>query len=450
MPASPHLHLPSSIRAGLALAILLPGPLLASGFAVQDQSAGSIALGHAGAASADSAAVALQNPAMATGFDRSSTSVNLGGISLSADFQNAGSLNAIGLPVAMPATAAADGAAPLLSLFHTRRLSERLHFTFSMHTPFGLATDYDPDWVGRYQLTTAELATLALNPSLAWKVSDTISLAAGLRAVHAKSKLASAVDFGTLCLVAIDPTSCAGAQIGPGSHDGHATIEADDWGYGFNLALAVRASDRTRWGLTWRSKVDLDLDGDAQFDNPTLPGPFAGLTMTPLTTDGDARSDITLPESLTASLYHDLSGSTALVADYTHTRWSRLHALVVSFANGAPDKVVPFNWKDTHKLAVGLMHELDDRWQLRGGLEWESSAVDDAERNPVVPDSRRLFAGIGARFRLASGGSVDFGLGRLRFARGGIDYTLPGAGTLRGRYALDSWHVGIQYNRGFN
>ncbi|MEZ5484209.1 MAG: outer membrane protein transport protein [Lysobacteraceae bacterium] len=436
--------------APLFLASLFCGQVLASGFAVQDQSAGGIALGHAGASAADSAAVALQNPAIATGFDRSSTSINLGGISLSADFQNDGSLNAIGLPAAIPAGAGADGAAPLLSLFHTRPLSDRLSLAFSLHTPFGLATDYDSGWVGRYQLTTAELATLELNPSLAWKVNDTVSLAAGLRAVYAKSKLASAVDFGTLCLLAVDPASCAAAQIGPGSHDGHATIEADDWGHGINLALAVRASDRTRWGLTWRSKVDLGLDGDAGFDNPTLPGPFAAITMTPLTTDGDARSDITLPESLTASLYHGLSERTAVVADYRFTRWSRLEALTVSFTNGAPDKVVPFNWKDTSKLAVGLMHDLDEQWQLRGGLEWESSAVDDADRNPVVPDSRRLFAGIGARYRLSSGGSVDLGLGRLRFERGGIDYTLPGAGTLRGRYALDSWHVGIQYNHGFN
>lgn len=434
----------------LAIASLAHGPLVASGFAVQDQSAGSIALGHAGAAAADSAAVALLNPAMATAFDTSTTGINLGGISLSADFRNDGSLNAIGLPAAIPAGAGADGAAPLLSLFHTRPLSDRLAFTFSMHTPFGLATDYDSGWVGRYQLTTAELATLELNPSLAWKLNDSVSLAAGLRAVYAKSKLASAVDFGTLCLVAVDPAACAGAGIGPGSHDGHASIEADTWGHGINLALAVRPSETTRWGLTWRSKVDLDLEGDARFDNPSLPGPFAALTMTPLTSNGDARSDITLPESLTASLYHGFAENTALVADYTYTRWSRLQALTMTFANGAPDKVVPFNWKDTSKLAVGLMHDLDDRWQLRGGLEWESSAVDDTDRNPVVPDSRRVFAGIGARYRLASGGSLDLGLGRLRFARGGIDYSLPGAGTLRGRYALDSWHVGIQYNRGFN
>ena len=443
--ATPRLH-PSLLLAAIGAAFA-PASTLASGFMVQDQSASTLVNGHAGMAAALDASVAYTNPAAATQFDEAQWSVNVGGISLAADFADRGSLSAVGTPASGPARASADGAAPLLSLFYVRPLNDRVHLAFSMHTPFGLSTSYDEDWVGRYQVTTAELKTLALNPSLAFELNDHWSAAIGVSAVYAEAMLESAVDFGSLCFAVVGVDGCAAAQILPQTRDGQVEIVADDWGFGANAALFGRVGERTQVGLAWRGRVALNHTGEARFHNPQLPGPFAALTQTVATQDGPVRAPLDLPASLTFGLDHRLTEATHLVADLSWTDWSTLQDIRIDYANGAAATVVDFSWEDTLKLGLGINHRLNDQWLLRTGLEFEESAVSDARRNPVVPDSRRVFAAIGARRTLSDRSSLDLGLGRLRFARSDIDRAVLGAGRLVGDYALDSWHLGLQYNR---
>lgn len=428
------------------LAAGLGGAAFGSGFTVQSQSAAAIANGHGGVARADDASVALLNPALATRFDAPQTSVALGGIALTADFDNRQSLSAVGTPASGPANSSADGAAPLLSVFHTRPIGERSAFTVALYTPFGLSTDYDPEWVGRYQVQTAQLKTLAVSPALAFELGEGWSASVGATAVHGQTKLISAVDFGTVCFAAIGPAACVPANIVPQGNDGTARIDAEGNGIGWTASLAWQATERLRFGAHLRSKIDLDVSGDTSFRNPALPGPFAALTRTPATTDGGVDSTLVLPEIASVGLAFDVSENTQLVADLIWTRWSRLQDIRLRYTNGAADSVIPFAWQNTRKVGLGLNHRTSTRWQWKGGVEWESSAVSDANRNAVVPDSDRLFVGGGFRYTLADDRSVDVALGMIRFARSTIDRSILGAGRLRGDYALDSLHLGVQYN----
>ena len=429
-----------------AIALGLGGGALGSGFTVQSQSAAAIANGHSGVARADDASVALLNPALATRFDAPQTSVALGGIALTADFDNRNSLSAVGTPAIGPARSSADGAAPLLSVFHTRPLGDSAAFTVALYTPFGLSTDYDPEWVGRYQVQTAQLKTLAVSPALAFEVNEQLSASVGLTALRGQTKLISAVDFGAVCFAAIGPTACASANVLPQSQDGSARIDAEGNGFGWTASAAWQASERLRFGAHLRSKIDLDVSGRTGFRNPALPGPFAALTQSPATTDGSVESTLVLPEIASAGLAYDVGDATQLIADVTWTRWSRLQDLRLRFGNGAADSVIPFQWRNTRKIGLGLNHRSSARWQWKGGVEWESSAVSDANRNPIVPDSDRLFVGGGLRYSFDGKRSMDVALGMIRFARSTIDRDIVGAGRLRGDYALDSLHLGVQYN----
>ncbi len=435
-----------------AIAALLPAVLpsaQASGFAVQDQSAASLGLGHLGVALSDDASTALSNVAATTELRGAHYALNLGGIRLGAKFSNQGSLSPAGTPATGGAQASADGAAPLLSFFYARPLAKDLSLGFALFTPFGLSTTYDSNWVGRYQVQKAELKTLSLMPSVAWRASDQLSLGAALNLIKTEATLRSAVDFGTVCFAAIGPTGCAGAGILPQGADGTATIKGSSWDLGFQLAAHLRPADGTRIGLQYKSRMRPEVSGDARFANPTLPGPFAALTQTPATSNGGIRSTLELPESVTLGLAQALNTDTELVAEYAWTRWSRLQDLRIRFANGAPDLVTRFGWQDTHKFGLGVKHRLDAQWLLRAGLETESSAVSDANRNPVVPDSRRTFVGVGARYQSSPTTSWDFGYGHIRFARSSINNAVLGQGTITGRYALDSDHIGVQFNRQF-
>lgn len=445
-PATLHLRGRSTHLLAAAIAAGLCGSVLGSGFTVQSQSAAAIANGHGGVARADDASVALLNPALATRFDTPQTSVALGGIALTADFDNRQSLSAVGTPAIGPSQSSADGAAPLLSVFHTRPLSERLALSVALYTPFGLSTDYDPEWVGRYQVQTAELKTLAVSPALAFALSDQLSASIGITALRGQTKLISAVDFGAICFAAIGPTACASANVLPQGQDGSARIDAEGNGYGWTASAAWQATERLRFGAHVRSKIDLDVAGETSFGNPVLPGPFVGLTQTPATSNGGVASTLVLPEIATAGLAWDVGARTQLIADTTWTRWSRLQDIRLVFDNGAADSVIPFGWQNTRKLGLGVNHRASDRWQWKGGVEWESSAVNDANRNAIVPDSERVFVGGGARYWFSDQRSIDVALGAIRFARSRIDRDIVGAGRLRGDYALDSLHLGVQYN----
>jgi long-chain fatty acid transport protein len=430
----------------LVLSLAPASGALASGFTVQSQSPGAIANGHAGVARADDASVALLNPALATRFDEAGWSVAVGGIALTADFDNRQSLSAVGTPATGPQRASADGAAPLLSLFHVRPLGERSALSMAVYTPFGLSTRYDRDWVGRYQVQQAELKTLAVSPALAFAPTEEISLSLGLSALHGRTKLVSAIDFGSVCFAAVGPQACSAAAILPQAQDGGAVIEADGSGFGWTASAAWQAHPRTRLGFLYRSKIDLDVSGDTRFRNPDLPGPFAALTQSPATSDGGVRSRLILPEIATIGAAINLNPRTQLIADVTWTRWSRLRDIRLRFDNGAADSVIPFDWQNTRKLGLGLNYRSSERWQWKGGVEWESSAVSDENRNAVVPDSDRFFVGAGLRYQLQERRSLDVALGAIRFSRSTIDRDIVGAGTLRGDYALDSLHLGVQYN----
>lgn len=443
-PSRRHAHRLRALCGALALGLC--GGALASGFTVQSQSAAAIANGHGGVARADDASVALLNPALATRFDRPQASIALGGIALTADFDNRDSLSAVGTPALGPARSSADGAAPLLSVFHTRPIGERSAFTVALSTPFGLSTDYDPEWVGRYQVQTAELKTLALSPALAFALDEAWSVSIGATLVRGQTTLISAVDFGAFCFAALGPAACAPAGILPQGRDGTARIDAEGNGVGWTTSATWQANERLRFGLHWRSKIDLDVSGDTSFRNPALPRPFAALTQSPATTNGGVASTLVLPEIATLGLAFDVGDATQLVADATWTRWSRLQDIRLRFDNGAADSVIPFGWRNTRKLGLGINHRSNARWQWKGGVEWESSAVSDANRNAIVPDSDRLFLGGGVRHTFDDRRSLDVALGAIRFARSRIDRDIAGSGRLRGDYALDSLHFGVQYN----
>ncbi len=153
--------------------------------------------------------------------------------------------------------------------------------------PFGLSTEYDATWPGRYQAVKSSLQAIDLNPSIAWQATDTLSLAVGVSAQQAKATLTSAIDFGAACLGALGPTPCTGLGL-PQAADGLVVVDGDDWSYGWNAGLAWRPNADWTIGLTYRSGIEHEISGSADFTVPTR--------ALPLTASG-AFADIRLGKS---------------------------------------------------------------------------------------------------------------------------------------------------------
>ncbi len=138
-----------------------------------------------------------------------------------------------------------------------------MKFGLGVQTTFGLATKYKKGWTGQYHAVETDLKTVNLNPSIAYQVNGKLSVGGGLDIVIGEVILTSAIDLSNLAVV----------------RDGFADLEADNFsdpGFGFNFGLQYEIDMNTIIGASYRSEVDLDFSGDADFTVPVPVPPVFG------------------------------------------------------------------------------------------------------------------------------------------------------------------------------
>lgn len=278
------------------------------------------------------------------------------------------------------------------------RLTPDVHLGVGMNAPFGLKTEYDPDWAGRTQAIKSELKTIILNPSIAWKAGESLSLGAGLSIQYIEATLTNAT------------AAAPGAPLG--------TVEGDDYGWGFNLGALWQLSGTTRIGVTYRSEIDNTLKGTLDVNGVTAVNPVF--------------ADVTLPDSASLSLFHKMSERWEWLADVTWTGWSDFDELKIVNSGGVP--VTPpttENWDDSLRYSVGVNYHLNEKLTLRGGLAFDETPVSDAFRTARIPDEDRTWVAFGAQYRLSPKSTLDFGYAHLFVKDASID---EGAVNLVGDY----------------
>ncbi len=164
----------------------------AAGFQISEQSGTGLGRAFAGfGVINDDLSMAFYNPAALTQKEGTQLQVSeylIDGKSRFSDDDGVNNTTFGGGALVVPNTGGNDDGATFAvvpNLYFTMDVTDRLKYGFSITAPFGLATDYDRDWVGRYQAKESELLTININPSLAYRVSDSFSVGAGLVAEHA-------------------------------------------------------------------------------------------------------------------------------------------------------------------------------------------------------------------------------------------------------------------------
>jgi long-chain fatty acid transport protein len=301
-------------------------------------------------------------------------------------------------------------------------------FGIGVNTPFGLKTDYDDDWVGRYHAILSDLKTLNFNPSLGYRVNDKLSIGGGLNMMLADVELSSAIDFGTICVGSPAAASCAASGATQQEADGKADLDGDnydDLSFGFNLGFAYMLSKQTTIGVAYRSEIDIDVEGDADFNLPDNPVVQAVIGASPAFVDTDLKADVTLPASFSFSLAHRVGDFTWL-GDATWTGWSSFDELRIEYDNPAqPDTVTTEDWDDTMRYSVGVDYQYSDSLVLRTGLAYDESPIPSTERRtPRLPGEDRTWVSLGLTYIVSSAISVDVGYSHLFIDDGKIDNTL--------------------------
>lgn len=413
----------------------------AAGFALIEQSASGMGNAFAGsAATAEDASTVFYNPA---GMSRlEGTQITVGGhlIDLSAKFSNSGSSKPAAI-VTNPLGGnggEAGGIAVIPNLYFVMPIGDRVNFGVGVNAPFGLATEYDDDWAGRFQGIKSELMTINVNPALSFKVSDTFSIGAGLNYQRLDTELTNAV------------------VLGPNT-EGRAKLEADDDAWGWNVGFLFQPTPSTKIGASYRSKLDYTLDGTTTVTTSTG-------ALVP-TASGATHADVTLPDSFSLSLAQKLNDQWEFLADATFTRWSEINRInIVNSTNGTLRDSLVLDFDNTWRYSIGVNYKLNDGWTLKGGLALDQSPVKGATTRSVrLPDNDRTWVSLGAAMKIMQNGRLDMGYSHLFIKDADINFTrsqqapgfttptpAPGtASTVAGSYTGSVDIFSIQYTISF-
>lgn len=366
----------SKLTPALVLALSSPA-VMASGFALIEQSASGQGLSYAGAAaSTEDASVMWFNPAGLTEVAGSQAVAGMHVLLPSNDFTNSDSRIEGVMPLSGDDNAATNGLVP--NLYWKGQYGDYA-LGFGLNVPYGQKLEYADEWAGRYQSIETDLKSVNLNVNIARKLNDATSIGFGVNAQYVTLNMSQ--------------------KIFTGGADGEAEIEADSWGYGYNLGLLTQVSPSTKVGLSYRSEIIQNAKGEVDYNG-----------LAPMQ---DLKSDVTLPATAMFALTHDLNERITLLADATWTGWSAYDELVIEFANGSRTETNQ-NFKDSMRYALGLIYDYSDDWRFRTGVAFDETPVPNAEsRSSRTPDSNKTWLSVGFNYQVTPSVSLDAGYSHL-------------------------------------
>lgn len=383
-----------------------------AGFAIIEQSVTGLGRAFSGSAAvAEDASTIFFNPAGLTYLSHNEMAAGLNFIHPESDFNNNGSTIAPllgGTPITDTATDNDGGTLGIVpNFYYAHRLNDSMVAGIGVSAPFGLVTEYKDNWVGRYHAIKSDLKTVNINPSFAFKANEKLSLGAGINLQYIDLELTQAVDFGAACAASALAATCGLPQ----GFDGKATLTADDWSWGYNLGLIYQATDATRFALAYRSKISHKLKGKGEFSIPNSPGDSIALVAAGGGfTNGSINGKVSLPESASFAVHHQVNDKWAVMADASWTRWNRFQDLTIN----SPDSVrlnssKPERWDNNMRYGLGFTYAHNDKWTFRGGVAYDESPVSDEFRTPRIPDEDRKWVAVGASYKYSDHITVDAG-----------------------------------------
>ena len=414
-------------RTALAAALtVITSQASAAGFLLNEYSTSGLGRSFSGeGAVADNAASGSRNPATMTMFDRPAFSA--GAIYIDPDVDITGNSPLTG------ASTSASNIAPsewVPNLHFILPLNDQWALGASATSNYGLATDFNSGYAAGPMGGKTELKTGNFNLSAAYRVNQHFSVGVGFDAVYARAKIER--NAGEVGVLSSRGLISADTQI--------AHLKGDEWGYGWNAGLLYEVDDNNRYSLTYRSKVDIDFDGDYRNDLPAQLGGTGGSTIPGALT-------LNLPEMWEVSGYNRVAPKWAIHYSLTYTSWSQFQELKATGTSGQTLFEKHEGFKDAYRLALGTTYYYDDNWTFRTGIAFDDSPVPAQNRTISIPDQDRFWLSAGTTYAFNEDASVDVGVsymhGQKVHISEAISASLP-------NYEFDSegkaWLYGVNFN----
>lgn len=427
--------------AAAVMAVCAASAAHAAGFMLTEQSAGALGRAYAGVG--------------VDGTDISGVYYNPATMTLHPGTQIQAGFVAVGLDLAFEGN---DGVTTENGQYNTQaiphgyishQISDSMWVGLAMTVPFGMGTEYDDNWAYANRGISAEVLTFDFNPNVAWKVSDKLSLGAGMSIQYAKADLKMKDNI-------IKSVPALGTVNGE--------VDADSWAWGFNIGLMWTPVENLRFGLSYRSKINHNADGDFTLSDADVdmdvandlisqghltPELLAG--MQALVNNPQAASaTISTPAWLMATAAWDVNHLLSLYATFRWTDWSSFDTLdiksPVALASQGGVKTVENHWQDTYLFSVGADLRFTNWWTFRAGIGYETSPVDDPSyRTAIIPDADRWWFALGSSFQATKNMQVDVSAAWLHGTGERDLYTEEGGNVKAGRFEnLDAYLFGVQ------
>ena len=417
---------------GAAVLAMSASQAFASAFALQEQSGSGLGNAFAGgAAAAQDASTVYTNPAgmaLLPGMQivGSGTSIHP-----SAKFHDDGSVAAAFQPLG--GTGGDAGGAGLTGAllpagYFAMPLNSQWWIGVGANTPFGLKTEYDSDWLGRFQAVKSEVKTVNVNPAASYRINDMVTLGVGINWQRIDATLDSHINYAAAFAQGVQQGVAAGkipAAAAPvlinsaAGLESQADITGDDTAWGWNIGALFQLDQATRIGVAYRSKIKYTVNGNADFNHPTTLGALPP-TLAPVGAaiaagvnaalfNGPVTLALEVPDSANISFFKQLDSRWDVMADVQYTGWSSVQELRIVRDTGVTLAVTPENFRDTWRASVGANYHWTPEWMFRGGIAYDQSPVRDAERTPRLPDGDRTWFSFGVQYRFSPQFVVDGG-----------------------------------------
>lgn len=299
--------------------------------------------------------------------------------------------------------------------------SPDLKFGASAAVPYGQRVSNGGQFVGRYQSLVSSISDLNWNIAAAYRVTPQLSIGVGLAIDYFSARLTQAINTGRTAALTGDPTI---------------DISGSNTSAGYNLGVLYQFNENVRAGFDYRSRITHGISGTQQVTVPPLLAQLSPRTAAVLNAaNSPANTNITLPDSVTAGAYWQITPRWATMVDAQWTDWSLLNTINVVPTNGAPSSSLVEHWRNTYFASLGVSYLVTDKLLLQSGFGYDQSPVTTANRTTRIPDYSRWLMGVGLTYSVLPNLTVTASYLHLFGGQAAINGSAaPSAGVIVGNY----------------
>ncbi|WP_447043180.1 OmpP1/FadL family transporter [Vreelandella sp. H-I2] len=350
----------------------------AGGYQINEQSVSGQGYGHAGRSSnVHDATIVYGNPAGMSFLDRAQFTAGATYLNVNSDISNVEANRTLLAPTGaqVPVGAIPGGnegdmvpGTPIPFAFYAHPVTDQLAFGFGVYAPFGSKTDYEDDFQGRYFGDYTEVKVVSAQPTVSYRFNDQWSVGVGVTYNQVEGELRRQIPSG----LDYDPAT-----------DIDSRVDGEDEAWGYNLGVIYRPIPETTLGLTYRSKVDYELEGDFSATDP----------LGNVVLSDSANLDLTTPETINFSLTQQMTDRLKLMFGASWVRWSHFDNITVT-GDTIPSITQELqNYENAWAFATGGEYQLTNTLALRAGVSLDFTPSNDEDRSVRIPsDDRRIFS----------------------------------------------------------